>query len=129
MHKDLKKLIKENPNNILFLCGAGISLDAPTSLPTVNKFICDILKESGIPSEIIDKVYKQFDKTNYRFESLIDEIRKMCDVDLMLTQLFDSASFNKIHHFLSLMLKNGASIITTNFDNCIENACILNQHC
>lgn len=125
MHKDLKKLIKENPNNILFLCGAGISLDAPTSLPTVNKFICDILKESGIPSEIIDKVYKQFDKTNYRFESLIDEIRKMCDVDLMLTQLFDSASFNKIHHFLSLMLKNGASIITTNFDNCIENACAL----
>ena len=27
MHKELKKLIEENPNNVLFLCGAGISLD------------------------------------------------------------------------------------------------------
>ena len=99
-------------------------MDAPTSLPTVNRFICDILKESGIPDTTVDKVYEQFGKTNYRFESLVDEIRKMCDVDLLLTKLFDSASFNKIHHFLSLMLKNGASIVTTNFDNCIENACI-----
>ena len=57
MHKELKKLIKENPNNILFLCGAGISLDAPTALPTVNKFICDILKESEVPDGTIDKVY------------------------------------------------------------------------
>ncbi len=123
MHKELRKLIKEDPNNILFLCGAGISLDAPTSLPTVNRFICDILKESGIPDITIDKVYERFDKINYRFESLVDEIRKMCDVDLLLTKLFDSPSFNKIHHFLSVMLKNGASIVTTNFDNCIENAC------
>lgn len=124
MHKKLKELIEESPHNILFLCGAGISLDAPSSLPTVNRFICDILKESGIPDITVDKVYEQFGKTNYRFESLVDEIRKMCDVDLLLTKLFDSASFNKIHHFLSLMLKNGASIVTTNFDNCIENACI-----
>lgn len=124
MHKELKKLIKENPNNILFLCGAGISLDAPTSLPTVNKFICDILKESEVPDGTIDKVYEQFGKTNYRFDSLVDEIRKMCDVDLLLTKIFDSSTFNKIHHFLSLMLRDGASIITTNFDTCIENACL-----
>lgn len=123
MHQRLEKLMKENSNKILFLCGAGISLDAPTSLPTVNKFIFDVLKESGISNETIDKVYNQFGKMNYRFESLVDQIRKNCDADLLLTKLFDSSTFNKIHHFLSLMLRKGASIITTNFDNCIENAC------
>lgn len=123
MNKELEKLIIENPNDVVFLCGAGISLDAPASLPTVNAFVFDILKECGISSEIIDKVYKRIGEVNYRFESLIDEIRKSSDPNLLLTKLFESSSFNKIHHFLSLMLKSGASIITTNFDNCIENAC------
>ena len=128
MHKELQKLIKENPNNVLFLCGAGISLDYPTSLPTVNKFIYDILKECGISDKTINVVFEQFDKTNYRFESLVDEIRKTCDANLVLTKIFDSSTFNKTHHFLSLMLKNGASIITTNFDTCIENACIFENY-
>ncbi len=54
MNQRLKKLMKENPGDILFLCGAGISLDAPTSVPTVNRFIHDVLEESGISSETID---------------------------------------------------------------------------
>ncbi len=123
MDKELEKLIIEKPNDVVFLCGAGISLDAPTSLPTVNTFIFNILKECGISNATIDKVYEVMDEANYRFESLIDEIRKSSDPTLLLTKLFNSSSFNKIHHFLSLMLKSGASIITTNFDNCIENAC------
>lgn len=123
MHQKLEKLTKENPEDILFLCGAGISLDAPTSIPTVNKFICDVLEESGISKGTIARVYNQFGKINYRFESLVDQIRKNCDTDLLLTKLFDSSTFNRIHHFLASMLGLGASIITANFDNCIENAC------
>ena len=123
MHQKLEKLTKENPEDILFLCGAGISLDAPTSIPTVNKFICDVLEESGISKGTIARVYNQFGKINYRFESLVDQIRKNCDTDLLLTNLFDSSTFNRIHHFLASMLGLGASIITANFDNCIENAC------
>ena len=71
MHKELQKLIKENPNNVLFLCGAGISLDYPTSLPTVNKFIYDILKECGISDKTINMVFEQFDKTNYYSGSVV----------------------------------------------------------
>ena len=77
MHQKLEKLTKENPEDILFLCGAGISLDAPTSIPTVNKFICDVLEESGISKGTIARVYNQFGKINYRFESLVDQIRKI----------------------------------------------------
>lgn len=128
MDKELEKLIIEKPNDVVFLCGAGISLDAPTSLPTVNTFVFNILKECGVSSETIDKVYEVIGKINYRFESLIDEIRKSSDPNLLLTKLFESSSFNKIHHFLSLMLKSGASIITTNFDNCIENACSYEEY-
>lgn len=128
MDQKSKKLMVENPDNILFLCGAGISLDAPASIPTVNKFICDILKESGISNETIDRIYNQFGEMNYRFESLVEQIRKSCDSDLLLTKLFNSSTFNKIHHFLASMLRVGSSIITTNFDNCIENAYLFENH-
>ncbi len=85
----IKKLMEENSNNILFLCGADISLDAPTSLPTVNKFVCDVLKESGISNETIDRVYNQFGKMNYRFESLVDQIRKNCDAQCTIEKNSD----------------------------------------
>lgn len=85
LNEQLSTLLLKEPSQLLFLCGAGISLESPTSLPTVNIFICSILEKCGIAQETIDKVYQQFGNTNYRFESLIDEIRKKCDGDLKLS--------------------------------------------
>lgn len=91
------------------------------------KFIIDSLTECGIREEIISKVNTQFWSTNYRFESLIDQIHKTCDRNMDVTKLFDSQTFNHIHGFLAQMLMKGSSIITTNFDTCIENVLFTNE--
>lgn len=127
INEQLQDLITREPSEVVFLCGAGISLDAPTLLPTVNKFIYEVLEGCGAKQEIIDKVFLKSKETSYRFESLVDEIRKKCDEDLSLANLFNSATYNKTHFMLATMLQRGASIITTNFDNCIENACSQNN--
>lgn len=123
MEEQLQRLIATDPTKLVFLCGAGISLDKPTSLPTVNTLICDLLRQCEVGSSSITKIKQQFGKTNYRFESLIGELQKKCDSNLLITKLFESNSYNTIHSFLGEMLKKGSSIITTNFDNCIENSC------
>lgn len=123
IESQLRYLINLDPTKLVFLCGAGISLDKPTLLPTVNVLICDLLKQCGVSDKVILKLKQKFGKTTYRFESLIDEIHKKCDTDLLIAKLFESNSYNLVHSFLGEMLKKGSSIITTNFDNCIENSC------
>ncbi len=122
MNKALNELITMPLSDVVFLCGAGILLDSPTSLPTVYRFIESILINCGLEEDKITKVLNQFGYKSYRFESLIDEIRKTCDKELVITDVFKSDSFNEIHYFLANMIKKGTSVITTNFDNCIENA-------
>ena len=56
-----------------------------------------------------------------RFEVLIDELRKTRDPLLSVARIFSSNGFNNIHAFLDEVLQRSASVITTNFDNCIEN--------
>lgn len=111
-------------SNILFFCGAGISYDAPTRLPTVNSFIHSVLSECGADPDVRDAVAHKMsvEQVTPRFEVLIDEIRKLRDPSLKIGAVFNSAAFNRIHHFLGRMLLEGASVITTNFDNCIENS-------
>lgn len=122
MNKVLNELVKMPPSDVVFLCGAGVSLDSPTSLPTVYRFVESILTNCGLEENKITKVLNQFGYKSYRFESLIDEIRKNCDKELIIANVFKSDSFNEIHYFLANMIEKGASVITTNFDNCIENA-------
>lgn len=110
------------------MCGAGISIDSPTYIPTVNNFILESLRECSVSQGIIEKIEERFQFVNYRFEALVHSINKMCDKDLKLSQLFSSKSFNKIHFFLSKMLEKGSCILTTNFDNCIENAITFNNN-
>lgn len=122
---DIVRAITEyDPSRILFLCGAGISYDAPTGLPTVIGFVYQALDACDAGSDICDAVARTMtdDQVAPRFEVLIDEIRKLRDPTLRVGRVFDSPTFNRIHHFLGRMLLKGASVLTTNFDNCIENS-------
>jgi tetratricopeptide (TPR) repeat protein len=120
----LRALTKLHPSRIVFLCGAGVSYDSPTKLPTVNSFVYEVLKECGAARHIIATVRRQIETESVvsRFEVLIDEIRKLHDPELKVGSVFDSRSFNENHYFLAQMLLKGAAVLTTNFDNCIENA-------
>lgn len=120
--KSLIELIALDSKEIVFLCGAGISLDTPTSLPTVYSLLKETLVECNVDSATIEEFSCAFSRPNYRFESLVDEIRKKNDSTLKIAKIFNSESYNKIHSFLAQMMEKGATVITTNFDNCIENA-------
>lgn len=122
LDSQLTSLIHTNADKIVFLCGAGISMDYPTSIPTVNTFINSVLSECEVNKDIVHELNNRLNKVNYRFESLVDEIRKKCDKNLDLANIFDSKTYNSIHYFLAKMIQRGSQVITTNFDNCIENA-------
>lgn len=102
-------------------------MDAPSSLPTVYHFIKNISLECEMDAVVQQRLLEQYYKVNYRFEALIDEIRKNFDTELLVAKLFSSSTYNQLHYFLAKMLEIGASIITTNFDTCIENAIVMNQ--
>lgn len=59
MSVKLQHIINRDATNLLFLCGAGISYNAPTNLPTVNKFVFEALKECGANAEVTMAVEKK----------------------------------------------------------------------
>jgi len=125
---------KLNPNNTIILCGAGISMNAPTSLPTVYKFLEDIIRfcceDSAAAAEIYNAVKTSninYKSVSPRFEVLIEYIKNAFDENLEIANVFSSKTFNETHLFIAELLSLGASVITTNFDCCIENACEFNK--
>lgn len=122
--KQWQELKKIDPSQIVFLCGSGISLDAPTSLPTVKYFTLETLNLLKTDKKIISEVERKMNSISYRFEVLISYIRNTCDPQLNVVKLFRHRSYNKIHDFIACMYLRGASVITTNFDTCIENALV-----
>lgn len=124
MTSNLLSIASTRPSNIVFLCGAGISFDPPTNLPTVKTFVRDILNACGTSKKIIGSITHLIETESVisRFEVLIDEIRKLHDPQLKIGRVFESTSFNEYHSLLAQFLLRGASVLTTNFDNCIENA-------
>lgn len=122
--KNWEELQTIDPSQIVFLCGSGISLDFPTSLPTVRYFILETLNLLNTDKETILQIEQKMKTISYRFEVLISYIRNTCDPQLNVVKLFRRDTYNKIHDFMAYMYQHGSSIITTNFDTCIENALI-----
>ena len=120
--KNWQELKTIDASQIVFLCGSGISLDSPTSLPTVRYFTLETLNLLNTNKKIISQIDQKMKTVSYRFEVLISCIRNTCDPQLNVVKLFRRDTYNKIHDFIAYMYQRGASIITTNFDTCIENA-------
>ena len=110
--------------DIVFLCGAGISRNPPTRLPTVQSFIDALLSACEAPPAIQELVRERLNSriVTPRFEVLIDEIARLHDREIQVAKIFEAKDFNNVHNYLGQMLLMGASVITTNFDNCIENS-------
>lgn len=111
------------PSEMTFLVGAGVSYDAPASLPTVNRFLRDVLDACGARDDLIALVLARAATSPVpRFEGLVEEIAKLRDPTFRLTSIFDSPTFNEMHSALAVFLAAGSTVVTTNFDNCIEHA-------
>jgi SIR2-like domain len=112
------------PDRLVFLAGAGISMNPPISLPTVYRFVSKLVYSCNVEPHLAEALIRSTTErpVSPRFEVLIDELRKTRDPLLSVARIFSSNGFNNIHGFLDEMLQRSASVITTNFDNCIENA-------
>lgn len=113
-----------DPDRLVFLVGAGISMNPPTCLPTVQRFVSEMVHSCNVELHLAEALIRSMTErpVSPRFEVLIDELRKTRDPLLTVARIFSSNGFNNIHAFLGEMLQRRASVITTNFDNCIENS-------
>lgn len=142
--EDIKKLIKINPMKIVFWCGAGISAKEPSRLP-LGKALVDFVLEQLLDKKFLEQLYDKFGRVDnvlerrdlsigncLRLESVISEIFQ---IEHLLkpgnkTHLSFSESFGEIlkaphnlnHEIIAKFVTYGSTVVTTNYDLCIEKA-------
>ncbi|MHA1871630.1 MAG: tetratricopeptide repeat protein [Promethearchaeota archaeon] len=125
---DLKKLLRphitdwKQMNDVVFLAGAGISMEPPSTLLSTRQIMDTILKFISPDEPAFNKLRNIKD---LRYEYIIEFFRDNIDKDLVFLDYFESAKVpNIIHKFLADQMKNGKGnyVMTTNFDYLIEYA-------
>jgi tetratricopeptide (TPR) repeat protein len=106
-------------SRVTFLCGAGVSYGPPTRLPTVQAFVEAAFRHCQSDIGALEAAMAPQDPPR-RFEVLVEAIGQLSPAAQLLGSVFDSESPNVLHHFLGAQCMAGATVITTNFDNCIE---------
>jgi len=103
---------------ISVLCGAGISYNS--GLPVVYQFVEAIFKKF----EATDNEKEVIHNSGYPFEAFFEMLQTECNTDELL-KIFTQGKYNTNHLFLARLIKNKLlqNIITTNFDELIEQAC------
>lgn len=105
--------------NYIFLVGAGISMNAPSSLPSAVKIVNNLINLCA-PEEEIEDLQKIED---LRYEWLVEAIQEYVDKKLRFLDYFDyKTTPNLLHLFLAQEILQGNYVVTTNFDYMIEYA-------
>ncbi len=108
-----------NEEDLIFLIGAGCSIDAPSCLPDGTTMIKEIIKFTCAETEIEEILEIE----DLRFETLAEIIRNHLDFELNILNFFELCKKPNIKHFfLADMIKKGSIILTTNLDFLIEHA-------
>jgi tetratricopeptide (TPR) repeat protein len=111
----------KSSDDLVFLCGAGISRPPPSALPTVYDFLRESVFHCARNRAVAQELESQLSSPNSpRFEALIDAICKFVPRAANVGCVFDSPHSGPFHAFLAAQCAHGACVITTNFDNCIE---------
>lgn len=142
---DIKTAINER--RAIFLIGAGVSIYSPTQFPAAIPLANEILHrtcERNAPllrdifaGDSPDALLNPFHKIGHRIADSAIIHKKALRLEVILEELFQSfgpeglecLSFmknckpNAYHEFLAACYQRGCSIMTTNFDSGIEDAC------
>jgi len=115
---DFNNLFKKK-DNLVFLIGAGCSVDSPSCLPAGRKMIETMVRYT-CPETEISKILKI---EELRFEALVEIIRYRLDNELKVIEYYAQCNKpNMQHFFLADMIRKGHFVMTTNFDLLIEHA-------
>ncbi|MHA2324871.1 MAG: tetratricopeptide repeat protein, partial [Promethearchaeota archaeon] len=108
---------------IVYLVGAGISMDAPSSLPSATQFskvlldYCTPREESAVLLSL----------PGLRYEMVVERVQANFDENLQFLDYLELINTpNLIHLFLAHEIINKHPVITTNFDFLIEHALLKN---
>lgn len=128
---------KIDPENCILLVGAGISLDPPSHIPLAidirKSLITSLLKENpqfiqqfeGLFMPPPNQVPYQGPFASTRFELLIDWVNYFIpDLFSKLENLDYLGSPNLWHYHIATAMRDGAIVLTTNWDTRIETACL-----
>ncbi|MFX0031697.1 MAG: tetratricopeptide repeat protein [Candidatus Hermodarchaeota archaeon] len=112
----ISDLFKTN-EKYTFLVGAGISMDAPTNMPSAKQIVWSLLNLFA-PEEEIEEL---FSLDLLRYELVIEKIQDIFDAELKFMDYLELVNEpNLIHLFLALSIIRGHYVVTTNFDYLIE---------
>lgn len=132
---------EEKRYKLIIWTGAGIDHDAPTGLPLGND-LTEFMIVNSMPDHLLHRYHycrtesqkkKMLAQTygQLRLETVIEAYRILenslfdrSQVHPFLRgfQSFENRQPNDIHFALARLLKDGANIVTTNYDNCVNNA-------
>ena len=124
------RYIITNKQRKVFLVGAGISKDPPTSFPIASELISALMEcISRIVPTTLNEYVQLVEQgiingtLGYRLEVLLEIARQgMGDRVLKLLNFFEHSVPNINHYLMALYLSKGHIVITTNFDTMIEDA-------
>lgn len=124
----LEKLAQASrADQLIVFCGAGISKPSPTNLPTADDIVCNVLEQvvEAIPDLEMKLVAGSYLFRNAPFELFMAVIEQglLWRVFEVLEPLTDGEP-NALHRYLAglLVSRRVSQIITTNFDDMLEQA-------
>ncbi|MHA1340807.1 MAG: hypothetical protein ACTSRZ_12115 [Promethearchaeota archaeon] len=82
---ELKEMLKNRKNNLVFLAGAGISAEPPSNLPTARQMMDAILRFIDPDKDAFNKLSQISD---LRFEYIIEFFRDHIDKNLKILDYF-----------------------------------------
>lgn len=141
---DLERLKEINPQKLIIWCGAGISAQKPSSLP-LGKSLVDFVLEQLLDKKFVEELYDKLSRVDgvlerrglfmgncLRLESVVSEIFQIEHLlkpgnqrHLSFSESFGEilkAPYNLNHELIAYLVICGSTIVTTNYDICIEKA-------
>lgn len=116
----------------VYLLGAGISVEAPASMPAALGFVKQIVHQITPHATVRRKLLNLFDASRsdavnrsdfLRFETFMEVLQEHADPELsVLNFLRETHHPNTLHLMLAREAILGAVLITTNFDSFLEDA-------
>lgn len=116
------------PREVLFLTGAGISMEPPTQAPGGVTLTERALSHAFPPGclETLQGYYEVLgtDRTHPRLETVLGIVDRVLGTSVLVWLLEDvrTAPPNALHRFFARHLAHGGRHLTANFDDCIERA-------
>lgn len=117
---DINVLRELLPKKLAILAGAGVSVSGPSHLPSASQFLKAFYEVCLPPS--CDRNLFLSASSDLRFELVLGIIQHEFDEALDVLDIFLGAEPNHNHRCLNELVRQGAIVITTNFDTLIEQA-------